>query len=309
MKAVFFGTPSFSTPFLDALIKDNNIDVIGVVTQPDKPSGRGGKTRPTPVKAMAEDHTIPVFQFPTLKSSEASVELAELDADVFIVVAYGKLIPKNILDIPPHGCVNVHPSRLPKYRGPSPMQFAIAEGESNTGITIMLLDAGMDTGPILSFENISLDAEETYPTLEAKVHAQGPKLLVQTLKRFLAGEITPEEQNDTEATLTKLLEREDGHVNWEESMTTILRKQRAYYPWPGSWNTLGDMRLKWLEMRAADVNADVPPGVITVKENRLYVDAVDGTIEITTLQPEGKPPMDANAFLAGAKELSGEKLS
>ncbi|MBI5793689.1 methionyl-tRNA formyltransferase [Candidatus Uhrbacteria bacterium] len=316
MKIVFFGTPSFSVPFLQALIDDPDTQVVGVVSQGDKPVGRGGEIQASPVKTLALSRAIPVFTPASLKTnSHIHDQLRELSADVFVVVAYGKLIPQSILDIPPHGVVNVHPSLLPRHRGPSPMQFAIAQGDVFTGVTIMLLDAGMDTGPILSFERIDLSAEETYTTLSQKVQVTGSRLLIQTLRRHLHGEIVPLPQDDSKspATVTRLLDREDGHINWTESMETLERKSRAYIEWPGLWSvwtrsTDEQLRLKLLSIRPSDFTADDHPGTVTIKDSRLFIDCADGTLEILEIQPEGKPKMQAKAFVAGYLDINSAVL-
>ncbi len=323
IRIAFFGTPEFSVPFLTALVDDPAFEVVAVVSQPDRPSGRNHEIVPTPVKSVALDHQIPVLQPSTLRDESVATTLRSLDADYFVVVAYGKIIPQAVLDVPRLGCVNVHPSLLPKYRGPSPMNWAIAEGDATTGVTIMLLDAGMDTGPILSQTSIGLDSDETMETLMAKAHEQGVPLLVDALKRFAAGEIVPVAQNDELATMTKLLDRDDGRVNWTLPMATIERRLRAYQPWPGLWTvwtrTLPSplkgegqgevyVRLKIHSLQPSDFRADLPPGTVSTKNSRLFVDCSDGTIEILELQPEGKPRMSAEAFLLGYSDVNGAML-
>ncbi len=315
MKIVFFGTPTFSILFLQTLIDDHDMEVVGVVSQPDKPVGRGGEIQASPIKTLALSHNIPVFTPTSLKTDpEIQKNLRYLNADLFVVVAYGKLIPQSILDIPPHGVINVHPSLLPHHRGPSPMQFSIAQGDVFTGVTIMLLDALMDTGPILSFERIDLSAEETYSTLSQKVQTIGSRLLIETLKRHVRGEIIPLAQDESKATVTHLLDREDGHVNWTESMEVIERKSRAYIEWPGLWSVWTrsaqeQVRLKLISIRPADFVADDSPGSVTIKEGRLFVDCADGTIEILEIQPEGKSKMSASAFIQGNGEINLQGLN
>ncbi|TAL50139.1 methionyl-tRNA formyltransferase [Patescibacteria group bacterium] len=309
MKIVFFGTPAFSVPFLLELIRNPEIEVVGVVTQPDKPAGRGGDIVSTPTKLLAHEALIPVFQPSSLKTDQHIGKiLKNLDADFFVVVAYGKIIPKTILDIPKLGCINVHPSLLPRHRGPSPMQWAIAQGDVTTGVTIMLLDEGMDTGPLLASEHVTIDADEIYETLVAKVRTIGPQLLTSTLKRFAAGEIMAIKQDESKATLTRLLEKEDGHVDWSQTMEQIDRKHRAYHEWPGTWmfwERKQDVciRLKINALRPVDFHVDVPRGVATIKESRLFVDCKDGTLEILEIQPEGKPNMKASAFIQGYPDI------
>lgn len=315
MRVVFFGTPAFSVPFLEHLVHDPEVDVVGIVTQPDKPAGRGGQLTPSPIKVLARVAAIPLFQPTSLKADASIAEtLTRLEADFFVIVAYGKIIPKLILDIPKRGCINVHPSLLPRWRGPSPMQWAIAEGDSTTGVTIMLLDEGMDTGPLLASEHVTIDAEETYSSLVQKVHEIGPRLLADTLKRYEKGEIIPLKQDESQATTTRLLEKEDGHINWSETMGQIERKHRAYQEWPGTWacweRTPGIcLRLKFLKIRPVDFRADAPRGMATVNNGRLFVDCADGTLEILEIQPEGKPVMAARSFTAGYAQIDGALLS
>ncbi len=312
-RVVFFGTPEFSIPFFEALTRDERLDVVAVVSQPDRPSGRGHQIDPTPIKSSATLHTITVLQFTTLKSESAQQELSALNADLFVVVAYGKIIPKAVLDLPSRGCINVHPSLLPKYRGPSPMPWAIKEGDSTTGITIMLLDEGMDTGPLLSQVTISIDADETLETLMQKVQQQGAPLLVETIHRYLEGSVTPIVQDNTKATITTLLEREDGHINWTRSIVEIERLVRAFQPWPGTWSVWKrdgqEIRIKIFRVQESDFCADVPPGTLKVKDHRLFVDGLDGTLEIINLQPEGKSAMTASAFLLGYSDIDGVTLA
>ncbi|MEI6510521.1 MAG: methionyl-tRNA formyltransferase [Candidatus Uhrbacteria bacterium] len=312
IRIAFFGTPEFSVPFLTALVDDPAFEVVAVVSQPDRPQGRNHEIVPTPVKSVALDHQIPVLQPTTLRDESVLATLLALNADYFVVVAYGKIIPQAVLDVPRLGCVNVHPSLLPKYRGPSPMNWAIAEGDAKTGVTIMLLDAGMDTGPILSQTSIGLDSDETMDTLMAKAHEQGVPLLIDTLKRFATGEIVPVAQNDEAATMTKLLDREDGRIDWTLPMEVIERRLRAYQPWPGLWTVWMrngvETRIKIHSLQPSDFRADLPPGTVSTKNSRLHVDCSDGTIEILELQPEGKPRMSAEAFLLGYSDVNGAML-
>ncbi|OGL95276.1 methionyl-tRNA formyltransferase [Candidatus Uhrbacteria bacterium RIFOXYB12_FULL_58_10] len=309
MRVVFFGTPSFSIPFLRALLEDPTFEVIATVTRPDEEAGRNHVLTAPPIKIAAAAAGIPTFQPTMLKSDDARETLRAMRADVFIVFAYGRIIPKAILDLPRFGCVNVHPSLLPKYRGPSPMQSAIQNGDAKTGISIMLLDEGMDTGPLLSSVNIGLDDNETIETLTKKVEEQGPGLLVETIKRLAAGEIVPMAQDNAQATICKSLDREDGHIDWNRSLAHIERMTRAYKGWPGTWTTWNGLRLKIQEVAEADFNADLPPGTVSVKHNQLFVDCADGTLEILTLQPEGKPKMTAEAFLRGYSTIDTAVLT
>lgn len=312
MKIVFFGTPAFSVPFLRALEGERAITVEAVVSQPDRPSGRGGSSLPTPVRAFAESRGLTVIQPERLKEPEIIERLLAYKADVFVVVAYGRLLPPALLHGARLGCVNVHPSLLPSYRGPSPMQGAIAHGETETGVSIMLLDEGMDTGPILAASKIPLATDETYASLETKVHSLGPNLLVQTLKRYANGEITPIPQGEPQTEVTHLLEKEDGHVNWNKTAVEIEREARAYKGWPGSWalweRNGKEMRLKLLDIRLTGDVTDLPPGTVIAGDHIMKIAAKDELLEVVELQAEGKPPIDTSSFLQGYSDINGAVL-
>jgi len=294
MKLVFFGTPEFSVPFLKALDEDEDLIVSAVICQPDKPVGRKKILTAPPTKQYALHHGIPVLQPASLKKDPI-----DLEVDLFIVVAYGKIIPQTILDIPKHGTINVHPSLLPKYRGPSPMQAAIANQDSQTGVSIMLLDAEMDHGPILAQELITLNGTETYPDLQATVHAVGCPLLVQTVKSYVAGNLQPKEQSHEDATFCKLLSREDGKIDWQESAEQIDAKRRAYTPWPGIWTQFDDRVLKIHQLTISDKR--LQPGEYLIEDNHLFFGTATTALEITEVQPEGKQRMSASDFLRGRK--------
>lgn len=287
LRIAFLGTPAFAVPFLQALASDGAFSVVAAVSQPDKPSGRGNEVKPTAVKTAAEKLGIPVLQPVSLKKDPTVADqLRALGADIFVVVAYGKLIPKEILAIPRLGCVNVHPSLLPRHRGPAPMQAAIAEQDAETGISIMLLDEGMDTGPLLAQVSFPLDDRATYASVEAKVHELGAPMLVDILKGYAAGKVVPSAQAG-EATVTRLLEREDGKADWTESAKALDAKRRAYGSWPGLWTDVGGKRLKLLETTLAPT-ADA-----------LAFPTANGTLYATRVQPEDGKPMSAAAFLNG----------
>lgn len=315
MRLIFFGTPAFACPFLSALLEAENVEVAGVVTQPDKPVGRGGRVVAPAVKTLALSHDLPVWQPKSLKTDpEIQTILSDVDADAFVVVAYGKLIPSSILAIPRAGCINVHPSLLPRHRGPSPMQWAIAEGDTQTGVSIMLLDEGMDTGPILASTVIPLDGTQTYASLVEKVHAVGPSLLTDTLTQYLTGSIVPTAQIDSESTLTRLLTKEDGHLVWNRTVEELDRQFRAYQGWPGSWgiwerSAASDLRLKIHAMRIVPDVPHTSAGTVQVDADRLFVSARNGIIEILSIQPEGKPKMKASAFIQGYGSIDGAQLT
>ncbi len=277
VKLVFFGTPDFSAPFLSALLEEKDLEVLAVVTQPDKPVGRDRILTPPAVKVRAIEASIPVLQFPSLRKSEAPETLKALGADVFVVVAYGKLIPQEILDIPRLGCVNVHPSLLPNYRGPSPIQAAIANGDTQTAISIMLLDAGMDTGPILGQKTVEVKTDDTYATLASRLQEVGGPFLVDVLRGYASGALQPIPQDDSRATITTLLDRESGKIDFTESPETIDRKIRAYHPWPGCYTI---------------VQHNGAPLRVKLLPNQM-------------VQPEGKKPMTTPEFERGYGTLRG----
>jgi len=309
MKIVFLGTPEFATPFLKRLINDPDIEIAGVVCQPDKPVGRKQELSEPPVKRMAVKYSIPVFQFQTLKDQVAINTLSSLKADVFVLVVYGKILPQAVLDLAPFGVVNVHPSLLPKYRGPSPMKTAILNGDTQTGVSIMLLDEGMDTGPILAQEVINIESNETNSTLEEKVCKIGPELLITTLKAYVNKEIEPKPQNNDLASISKILDRNDGKINWNDSAVEIERKIRAFEPWPGTWSTLNGMRLKILNASISTQSiSNSTVGSIFKKEDQILVQTKDGSLQLKELQIEGKQVQSIEQFLHGHPDFIGSAL-
>ena len=312
MKILFFGTPEFSVPFLDVLIQSKGFSLLAVVTQPDKPMGRGYEVQPSAIKLQAQHYQLPVLQPKTLRSKEIQKELEDYQADCFVVVAYGKMIPQEVLDIPKMGCLNVHPSLLPKYRGPSPMQWAILNGDKETGVSIMLLDTGMDTGHILTQEKIPLDPNETTKTLQAKVQHVAPTLLVNTLKMYASGTLSPQSQNNEQASLTRLLTKEDGHIDWTQTAKQIDQQFRALTPWPGMWTIWKRkgkaLRLKILNMHLLDKKTDSLAGTAQSFSDRLYIQTRTSAMEIIKLQPEGKQEMTAKEFLKGYGDIQEAKL-
>ena len=311
MKIVFFGTPAFSLPFFQALSQDPSFEIVAAVCETDKPAGRGHRLTSPPIKLAAQEKGREVYQPETLKDKQVQDKLAAYQADVFVVVAYGKLIPKIVLDTPRLGCINVHPSLLPKYRGPSPLPAPIVNGDVETGISIMLLDVGMDTGPVLAVKKIKLDELETLESLEQKVMTQGPALLVATLKNYAAGKIKPIPQDNAQATVTKKLTKDDGHLDWQKSAEQIERRVRAYNPWPGTWSVWErkgqEVRLKILAVKKIHATASVP-GKIRLVENKIIVDTVDGQVEILKLQVEGKKLINSGEFILGYADIEGTIL-
>jgi len=313
---VFFGTPEFAVPSLKALI-DNGYHVVAVVTNPDKPIGRKQVITPSPVKELAKKHGIPVLQ-PEKLDANYKLQTINYKPDIFIIASYGKIIPKDVLAIPKHGTLNVHPSLLPKYRGPSPIQAAILKGEEKTGVTIMLTDEKMDHGPILAqkaLENVRFSAEggkvqsSKFNELYEALAKLGAELLVETLPKWLAGEITPEEQDHAKATYTKILKKEDGKIDWEHSAEEIERKIRAFEVWPGSWSMARirgkNTRIKVIEAKIdGDRDFAVKPGSLIKKKGDLLVASRNKFLVIEKLQLEGRKTITGSEFLKGYPDIS-----
>lgn len=305
MRVVFFGTPTLARSILEALVADTEIDVVGVVCQPDEPVGRKAVLTAPPTKQFAIEHKIPVFQPTKLKDETFLAAIDSLRADVAVVLAYGRILPQILLDRIPGGFINVHPSLLPKYRGPSPIQAAILNGDSVTGVSIMKLDAGMDTGPLLAQSKIDLTDDETSETLTKKVIDVSAPLVITTLKDYIAGTISPIPQSTEGVSICKMLSREDGKIDWNESATVIDRKVRALTPWPGTsttWTIGGkEIGVKILKtgVRSCLVPSKELIGVPRSESGKLLVHSADGTLEILQLQPAGGKPMTGAEFGRG----------
>lgn len=300
-RVVFFGTPELCVPFLETLVHSSDIEISLVVTQKGKPQGRKGTVVDSAVKTFSLAHNVPVIEPDSLKTEEVQNAIANINPDLFVVFAYGKIIPEAILSIPKRGAINVHPSKLPLYRGPSPLQAAIANLETETAITIMLMDAKMDHGPILSTIPIALPEDITHSKLEAMVMELGPNLLLDSILGYLNGSITPIEQDHEKATVCHLLKKEDGNINWTESAETIDAKRRAYERFPGIFTYFGSNTVRILDTRLAEMT--LTPGEILVENGRLFIGTGSKALEILSLQPAGKKPMSTSAFLNGNPSL------
>lgn len=325
IRIVFFGTHTFATTVLNELINASDVQILAVVTPLDKPAGRGNKVESPLIKKFAEQHRLPVLQFQKLKN-EAVEQLQTLNADLFVVAEYGLLIPSSVLTLPSHGVLNVHPSLLPKYRGASPIQSALLNGDAETGVTIMVLDAEMDHGPILAQERCAIDPHDTTPTLEAKLGRFGAELLIKTFPDWIAGTITPREQDHTQATFCKKLTRDDGRIDWSKSAEKIYRMWRAYLPWPGVFTMWNGKRVKIVdchpersEAKPSEVegsheilrraqNDNIGTPFLTHNKN-LAIACGTGTIIVERLQLEGKKELEATAFLRGYPSFLGTQLS
>jgi len=305
-KVIFMGTPDFSVPVLQRLIADH--EVIGVETQPDRAVGRSGKLKPPPVKQVALEHDIPVYQPQKLrKNPEALEELKALGIpDVYVVAAFGQILPQAVLDIPPHGSLNVHASLLPRWRGAAPIQAAIREGDDVTGITIMKMDAGLDTGPMLSKVETEIAPDETGESLHDKLAALGADLMAATLPAYLNGDITPEAQDDEQATFAPQIEKAEGEIDWTWEAVRIERLMRAFTPWPGTYTFWDGKRLKVLAGEAGPGRGDA--GAVVEKDGQVAIGTGDGLFFPARLQLAGGKPLDVGDFVNGYGDFVGAVL-
>ncbi|OGN05905.1 MAG: methionyl-tRNA formyltransferase [Candidatus Yanofskybacteria bacterium RIFCSPHIGHO2_01_FULL_44_22] len=321
IKIIFFGTPEFSIPAFQFLIK-NGYQIIAAVTAPDKPFGRRKISTPPPVKVLARQNSIPVFQPVSLKrDAEFLQKFKELKPDLCVIVAYGKIIPKDYLGLPQYGFVNIHPSLLPKYRGPSPIQSAILNGEKETGVTIMLADEEVDHGPILAKREFSIFNFQfsNRKELEKKLAELGAKLLIETLPGYLNSVVEPKPQNHSEATFTKMFSREDGKISWPQTAEQIYNQIRALNPEPGTWTTWNGRILNILNAeppykvrpcrvcRSNDLDY-LLPGKIQIVNNQIAIQTSKCYLVIKSLQLEGGKEMDAKSFLRGHPDFASSRL-
>ena len=310
MKVIFMGTPGFSVGTLEALIEAGH-EVALVVTQPDKPKGRGGKMQYTPVKEVAVAHNIPVYQPKRIREPECIEELRKYNADIMVVIAFGQILPKEILEMTPYGCVNVHASLLPSYRGAAPIQWAVINGEKVSGVTTMQMNEGLDTGDMLLKVEIPLDEKETGGSLHDKLAEAGARLCVETLDALKAGTVTPEKQGDSPTAYAKMLDKHMGKIDWKMSAKEIERLIRGLNPWPSAytrWNE-NDKGMKIWEAEVAEGQTDKAAGtVVEVAKDGFFVQTGDGLLKITALQIPGKKRMDAAAFLRGYQMETGTVL-
>lgn len=311
MRVVFMGTPQFSVPTLEHLIKKEH-DIVGVITQPDRPQGRGKKLTPPPVKVTAESHGLKVYQPEKIRESTAVQTISELKPEIIVVVAYGQILPKEILNLPPYGCINVHASLLPKYRGAAPIHWAIFNGEKESGITTMLMEEGLDTGPMLLKESVVISSNMTTGELHDKLAQLGGKLLIETLDKLVNGDINPIVQDNTQFSYAPLLKREHEKINWQMTKSDIHNLVRGMNPWPGAYTFLKDTRLKvWetsLEEHPRSQLSGKAGEIIEVAEVGFWVQTGDKPILITKVQPAGKNIMTAVSFLNGYGVKSGQYL-
>jgi methionyl-tRNA formyltransferase len=313
LRVVFMGSPQFAVPPLERLL-ENGHQVVAVYTPPDRPAGRGRASTPPPFKIAAESRNIPVIQLSDLKSAEAAAQLASLRPEAVVVAAFGQILPPRILDIPCYGCLNIHPSLLPKFRGPSPVPAAVLAGDQFAGVSLMRLNAGMDSGPIFSRAQIPVLPFDTSQTLLEKLFKIGAAMLTEILAVLPAGNLIPEPQNEAEASFTREISREDGRIDWALPADKLWRQVRAYQPWPGAYTYWHGKQLKLLEVVPLPATNDCEHGrVVELPDPKsgpgyFGVATGNGVLRVLRLQIEGKRAMLADEFLRGQPDFIGAVL-
>ncbi len=312
IKAIFMGTPSSVVPTLRRIRDMPDVDVIAAVTTPDRPRGRGRKPEPPPVKQEALRLGVPVLQPQGLRGEAVQAELAALNPDVIVVAAYGRLLPPPVLELAPHGCLNLHPSLLPRHRGPSPVATAILEGDAATGVSLMLLDEGMDTGPVIARADVRLEGDETAGVLTAALFELGGALLANSLGPWVNGQLKTQPQDVSLATVTRKLERADGLADWSLPAETLARQCRAYDPWPGLYTEWEDKTLKLLEVAPLPdyrTGTAKPGQVVAVGPGMgIYAVSGEGMLSLNRVQLEGRRPVTGEEFLRGYPDILGARL-
>ncbi len=306
MRFVFLGSPDFAVPALQALA--GRFTVAGVITQPDRPAGRGRRLRPSPVKDTAAALGLPVLQPANPHSPEVLSQIAAWQPQALVVAAYGRILRPVLLALPSYGCVNLHASLLPRWRGASPIQTAILAGDAQTGVSVMLMDPGMDTGPILAQQATPILESDTAGTLSARLARLGADLLLKTLPDYLSGRLTPRAQDASQATATRLLTKADGALDPLEPAASLARKVRAYHPWPGTFLTWQGRRIGVLQAAALD-RTDHLPGLVTASPDGPILATRNGGLLLQVVQPAGARPMSGADFLRGQPSLAGARLS
>ncbi|MEI7378114.1 methionyl-tRNA formyltransferase [Dickeya chrysanthemi] len=302
LRIIFAGTPDFAAQHLAALLSSEH-EIVGVFTQPDRPAGRGNKLTPSPVKMLAEQHNLPVFQPKSLRPSESQQLVAELSADVMVVVAYGLILPQAVLDMPRLGCINVHGSLLPRWRGAAPIQRALWAGDRLTGITIMQMDAGLDTGAMLHKIECPILPDDTSATLYDKLANLGPQGLLHTLTQLSASQVTAVAQDDSLATYAEKLSKEEARLDWHLSAEQLERCIRAFNPWPVSYFMVEEQPVKVWKAEVLDISHQQLPGtVLAADKEGIQVATIDGVLNIQILQPSGKKAMSAQDLLNSRRE-------
>lgn len=302
LRIIFAGTPDFAVRHLEVLLSSGH-QIIAVFTQPDRPAGRGNKLTPSPVKLLAEQHQIPVFQPKSLRSEENQRRVADLKADVMVVVAYGLILPKAVLDMPRLGCINVHGSLLPRWRGAAPIQRALWAGDQETGVTIMQMDVGLDTGDMMYKINCPIKNTDTSASLYHKLAELGPQGLLVTLQQLAAGTVKREGQDETRVTYAEKLSKEEARLDWCLSAEQLERCIRAFNPWPVSYFTIEDQLVKvWQATVVAETSSAAPGTIVHADKHGIQVATAKGILNLTQLQPAGKKPMSAQDLLNSRRE-------
>ena len=302
MKIIFMGTPVFAVKSLEACLALG--EVVAVVTQPDKPRGRGQEVSFSPVKELALARGIPVLQPLKIRGTNFADELRALNADVAVVTAYGKILPQDVLDAPRRGCVNVHASLLPRFRGAAPIQWAIAAGDERSGVCLMQMDAGMDTGAVIECAELPIAPDDTSATLHDKLSALGGEVLKRSLPRYVAGEISAVPQPTEGVVMAPMIKKEDGRLDWSRSARELERRLRAFTPWPGAFCTFDGGLLK-VAKAAVGEGEGAPGTVLSAGPEGVEVACAEGSLKLLSLQPEGKRAMTAQEFLSGRKLVVG----
>lgn len=308
MKIVFMGTPDYAAQALRALIEKGH-EITLVVTQPDKPKGRSSELLPPPVKVCAVEHGIPVMQPKRIKTPEAIAELKQYEADVYVVAAFGQILSQEILDMPKYGCLNIHASLLPKYRGASPIQHVIIDGEEKTGITVMQMDAGIDTGDMLYKKECAIEADDTFETLHDKLMMLGGEAIVEAIDLLEQGKLVAEHQNHEESCYAPLIQKTLGKIDFSKKAIEIDRLVRGLNPWPSAYSSYKGKQLKIWKAVPVQINSKAAPGeIVAVEKDSVTVATGEGGLKLLELQLEGKKRMSARDFLLGVKMQPGEIL-
>ena len=309
MKIIFAGTPEFAAVALRNLLEKTQHEIVAVYTQPDRPAGRGRKLTPSPVKQVAIEHNIPVYQPASLKGEAEQAQLAEIGADVMVVAAYGLLLPKAVLDIPAKGCINIHASLLPRWRGAAPIQRAIEAGDAETGITIMQMDVGLDTGDMLLKKRCAIASEDNTASLHDKLALLGGEAIIEALDQLAHGALSPEKQNDADAVYAHKLKKSEAVIDWNESANQIALRTRAFNPWPVVQTQFNDKVLRIWKAEAIGESTNQPTGkVIAASKQGIDVVTGDGVLRIKRLQLPGGKPQEVHQFL-NAHDVTGYQFS
>lgn len=308
-KIVFMGTPDFSVPVLQSLL-DHGYNVIGVVTQPDRPVGRKKTMTPPPVKAAALKHGIPVYQPEKIREKEELVSIMALKPDLIITAAFGQILPKALLEAPKYGCINVHASLLPELRGGAPIHYAILQGKKKTGITIMYMAEKLDAGDILTQSEVVISEDDSVGTLHDKLSETGSRLLIETLPKLLAGELTPLPQEEEKATYAPNIHRDQEKIDWKKSGEEIYNQIRGLNPWPGAYTIWNGLPLKiWKSEKIQASSENLPGRVLEIQKDGIVISSGNSTaIKITELQPSGKKRMSAQQFLLGSQAIQEDEM-